>query len=411
MIVDKDFEPDCRAAFDALKGALIELYADVGADPLSPQDAARRFRVNKTLTWNISKVMSSNDAMATLPNVPGSSALRGLLQAVQREGASVAAVDRVKKAAKALDDMVELHVGDRATLELIVDGMGRNRDDHLEISRKLAFRGNSGLWGVQAKTRLMSVLMAPNADDPDRIDIAIVRGYIGFRRLRSDVRWPIFQLRGWGSEDGSMNPSQWQPLETAGEEPRGLPLLRRFSTVSTNDIEEIRTTDGMDYMLVPGPIGNSGAIDCFVSDYERSAAYKYRTEKDTTGEFGATISAPTEKLIFDLLVHESLDFVLSPPPEVRAYGGIFMERSEDANPNGLLPVPVPQSVAMLPGRPPVVATPSVLRYPEIVSFVQQRMNWDANRFRGCRLEMSYPPMGTTILLRFNLPERPLSAGK
>src|SRR5262245_57402410 len=147
MITDKDFEPSCRAAFDSLRGALIELYACVGADPLSPQDAARRFRVNKTLTWNVSKVMTSTDPIATLPNVPGPSALRSLLLALQREGASAAAIDRVRKAATALEDIVELHAGDRATLELIIDGMGSDRVDHLEHSRKLAFRGNSGLWG------------------------------------------------------------------------------------------------------------------------------------------------------------------------------------------------------------------------------------------------------------------------
>src|SRR5436190_5564674 len=342
-IVDNDFEPSCRAAFDSLRGALIELYACVDADPLSPQDVARRFRVNKTLTWNISKVMSSNDPMATLPNVPGASALKSLLQALQREGASAAAIERVRKAARTLEELVEHHVGDRATLELIIDGMGSDRDDHLEHSRKLAFRGNSGLWGVQAKTRLMSVMMSPNADDPDRIDMVIVRGYIGFRRLRSDVRWPIFQLRGWGTDNGKMQPSQWRPLEDSDDSPLGMPLLQRFSTVAAGDIEEVRVPSGTDYLLAPGPIGNAGAIDCFISDYERSAASKFRTEKDSTGEFGATISAPTERLLFDLLVHENLEFALK--PEVLAFGGIFHDSSEMGDPTGMLPIPVPQSVA------------------------------------------------------------------
>ncbi len=400
----KHFEPDCRVAFDNLKAALVELYASVGADPVSPQDAARRFKVNKTLTWNISKIMSSTDPMATLPNVPGIGAMRGLLQAIQREGASASTVDRVRSAAKTLHQIVELHVGDRGTLELIVDGMGQTRGDHLELSRKLAFRGNSGLWGVQAKVRLMTVFMSPNAEDPDRIDMAIVRGYIGFRRLRSGVRWPIFQLRGWGAKEELMTAPRWKALEADGSEPNGMPLLRSFSTVSPTDIEEVRTSDGTDYMLAPGPIGNTGAIACFVGDYERSTAYKYRTEENATGEFGATMSAPTERLIFDLLVHENLDFALK--PEVRAFGGVFMEPSEDANGNGMLPIPMAQSVTALPGQPPAVAIPSVPRYPEIVNFVHERMGWSAEGFRGCRLDLNYPPMGSTILLRFDLPNAP-----
>jgi len=404
LTLEKDFEPACRTAFDRLRGALIEAYASVGADPNSPQEAARRFRVNKTLTWNLSKVMASNDPMATLPSVPGASSLKPLLTAMQREGAKANVLDRVRDAAKALHGIVELHVGDRATLELIVDGMGRSRGDHLELSRKLAFRGNSGLWGVQAKTRLMSVLMAPNADAPDRIDMAIIRGYIGFRRLRNDVRWPIFQLRGWGevSDPGS---GPWEPLEASSNgKPGKFPLMRRFSTIAPGDIEETKTPSGLDYMLEPGPIGNTGAVDCFVSDCARAAASKYQTPDDTTGEFGATISAPTERLIFDLLVDERLSFMLD--PEVRAFGGVFHERSEDAVPEGQLPIPVSQGVVMLPGQPPVVATPHVPRYPELVSFAMERMQWPVGNFRGCRLEMTYPPLGSTILLRFKLlPER------
>lgn len=407
VLSNKDFEPDCVAAFDALRGALIELYSSVGADPVTPQDVARRFRVNKTLTWNLSKVMSSNDPISTLPNVPGASAMRSILQALQRHGASPDAIERVRVAAENLDKMIELHIGDRATLELIVDGMGRGRDDHLELSRKLAFRGNSGLWGVQARTRLMTVFLAPNIDDPDRIDMAIIRGYIGLRRLRSNVRWPIFQVRGWGNKDDAMTAGRWQPLEPAGSGSDGLPLLQRFSTVSATDVEEVRTARGIDYMLAPGPIGNIGAVDCYISDYMRSAAGKYRTEEDTTGEFGATISAPTERLIFDLIAHEDLDFVLT--PEVRAFSGIFMDRSEEAVPEGLLPIPMPQTVSALPGRPPVVATASVPGYPNIVSFVQERMGWSAESFRGCRLELSYPPLGSTILLRFKLPVAPVAA--
>lgn len=403
-VATKDFEPDCRAALDDLRAALIELYASVGADPASPQDVARRFGINKTLTWNLAKVIASTDAIRTLQNVPGASAFQILLNAVQREGAPAEAVERVRAAARALDLTVERHFGDRATLDLIVDGISPTRGDHLELSRKLAFRGNSGLWGVQAKVRLMTVFMAPNAADPDRLDMTIVRGYVGLRRLRPDIRWPIFQMRGWGSQDEPMTADRWQALEPSTDGSVGLPLLRRFSTVSADDVEETRNAQGLNYVLVPGPVGNVGAVDCFSSDFARSAASKYRTAQDATGEFGATISAPTERLIFDFVVHESLGFALN--PEVRAFAGVFMDRPEDQDSEGQLPIPVPQELTQLPGRPPVVATPHVPCYPELVTYVNERMGWNASNFRGCRLEMSYPPMGSTILLRFNLPEAP-----
>ncbi len=397
------FEPACLAAFDDLRGALIELYTSVGADPVTPQDVARRFRVNKTLTWTLSKVMNSNDPIATLPIVPGESSMKTLLAALQRHGAKPEAIERVRKAIATLDGIVEHHLGDRATLQMVVDGMGRGKDDRLESSRKLAFRGNSGLWGVQARTRLMTVFMAPNKDDPARLDMALVRGYIEFRRLRSDVRWPIFQLRGWG-EANAPAAGPWQPLETAESDLVGLPLLTRFSTVAPHDIEEVKGNDGVDYMLAPGPIGNAGAVDFYIADCAQSVAGIYRTATDTTGEFGATISVPTEKLVFDLIVDESLDFALH--PEVRAFGGVFSEPSESQSPSGSLPIPMPQNIVSLPGQPPVVAITSVPDYPKIVELVNQRMGWDGKAFRGVRMELPYPPLGSTVLLRFKLPEPP-----
>ena len=397
---EQTFEPESRAAFDELRASLIELYSCVGADPGRPQFVARQLGLNKTLTWNIARVIKSGDPIAMLPSVPGTAALKVLLEAAERAGGSPKAIARVQHASRALEHAVEVHFGDRSTLELVVDGMGGGRSNRLELSRKLAFRGNSGLWGIQAKTRLHTVFIAPNADDPDRLDIANIRAFVGFRRLRPEVRWPIFQIRSWGDAGEPLTAERWKSLD----DNEGLPLMERFSTVEPSQIEEVRVGRGLNYVLAPGPIGNSGSIDCFQGDYERSAVGKYRTEADETGEFGATISAPTETLIFDLIVHESLDFVLK--PSVRAVGGIFAERQEEQSAFDLLPIPIPDTIEMLPGQPPVVATPRVPRYSEIVGAVEERMKWDLSTFRACRLELNYPPLGSTVLLRFQLPSAP-----
>ena len=400
--ISQGFEQDCQLALDDLRARLIELYASVDADPLKPQDASRRFGVNKTLTWNIAKVIEGRDPIPTLQNVPGNSALGQLLRAMEKAGANHSAVERVRSAAQDLARAAELHFGDRATLDLIVDGARPDSIDHLDRSRKLAFRGNSGLWGVQARVRLMTAFIAPNAEDPNRLDMAIVRGFIGLRRLRSEVRWPIFHLRGWGGEEQRMQATQWEPLEKASDDKIKTPLLRRFGTVDPDDIEEIQTQEGLNYFLAPGSIGNTAAVDCFVGDCARSAAAMHATEQDSTGEFGATISAPTERLIFDIVAHEEAAFALQ--PEVRSFGGIFMGSIEDSDPNNLIPIPIPQSPSPLPGSPPVLANPHIPNYAALADFVHAQMGWDASRFRGCRLEVMHPPMGSSILLRFQLPE-------
>ena len=91
--ISQGFEQDCQVALDGLRARLIELYASVDADPLKPQDASRRFGVNKTLTWNIAKVIEGTDPIPTLQNVPGNSALGQLLRAMEKAGADVNVTD------------------------------------------------------------------------------------------------------------------------------------------------------------------------------------------------------------------------------------------------------------------------------------------------------------------------------
>lgn len=398
--VAANFEPECRAAIDSLRAALVDLYASVGADPAGPQDVARRFGINKTLAWNVCKVITSRDALACIPNLPGSSAFQSLFSAMEADGADAGLLGRARDAVQAVSATVARHAGDRATLDLIVDGISPERDDYLEHSRRLAFRGNSGLLGVQAKLRLMTVFLTPSSTHSGRLDIAMSRGYVGLRRLRTDVRWPVFQLRSWGNEPSVAEDSAWQPIDPQPAESRA-PLLRDFSSVGPTDLVVERTRHGTNHLLAPGPIGNVGAVDCFLADAARGAAPRHRTGADTTGEFGVTISAPTERLVFDLYAHEELDFVLQAEP--RAFMGIFMDPSEEPVPEGGLPLPVPKAVSPLPGSPPACAIAAFPRYGKLIQHVAAQMEWDLRSFRAVRYEVSFPPLGSTILLRFQLP--------
>ena len=67
----RSFADDCRATASELRAALAAVYADVGADAARPQVVARRFRLNKNLTWKIAKVLQSTDPLETVPLVPG----------------------------------------------------------------------------------------------------------------------------------------------------------------------------------------------------------------------------------------------------------------------------------------------------------------------------------------------------
>jgi hypothetical protein len=398
------FEDDCQQAVDQLRAALVQLYDNINADPLSPQDVARRFKLNKTFTWNVSRLIQAQDGLAALAHVPGKAAIEKMLEATQRDGANKTTIQSVRSAADAFERVVEIHLGDRTTLDLVLDSMAAGDSDALERSRKLAFRGNSGLYGVQARTRLMCCFMFPSVDDPSRLDMAMISGYCAFRRFRSSARWPILKMRTWSDADEPIASQTWLPLDqSTGNDPANA-ILHRFNRGSVPDLELTQSDEGVDLMLLPGPIGNPGAFDCYRGDYLRSAACRYKMDGDDFGEFGATITSPSEHLVFDLIVHRDLTFALD--PDVVIYGSIAPQGRSSEELSDSLRLPIKPTIADLSGHPPAVATSLVPGYADIVRFVYEQMQWNPSDATGVRLHMKYPPLGSNVLMRFGLPDPP-----
>ena len=98
----------------------------------------------------------------------------------------------------AVERMVSRHVGDRPTLELVRDSLPDRSHDRLIVSRKLAFRGNSGIWGVQARTRLNAAFVAPSHDDPEMLDAANVGGRV---QLLLRIENPAHRIE-WAADPG-----------------------------------------------------------------------------------------------------------------------------------------------------------------------------------------------------------------
>ncbi len=392
-------ELECEAAIGELRAALIELYDSVGADPASPQDVARRFKLNKTLTWNIARLLQSTDGIGAVPHVPGIGSIEKIVGATESHGAPAAAARRVREAASAFERVIEVHVGDRATLDLIIDGLGPGGAVGLELSRKRAFVGNSGIYGIQAKTKLMCCVLMPNADDPDQLDMALVRGHLGLRRLRSVDGFPIFRMRQWSRAGQAVGTQRWEAIDP-GQSDRA---LKTFARGDVPEIEAIETEGGTDYVIKPGPIGNRGAFDCFYGDMLRAGASRYQTDDDTFGEFGATMTVPAENLVFDLIYHRDLDFCAGASTKVYAYSFLHGNREGEWDESTCLPIRQPASP--IAGTPPAVATPLVPRYAELVQRVVDRLGGDMGAFRGLRFELKYPPLGSTAVLRFDLPRR------
>ncbi len=395
------FETHFASVLEDLRGALTDLYHAVGVDPDDPQTVSRALGFHRNLAWKFTRLMKSAHSGNPLPYLPGGAGFDRALAAFERAGAPTDRLAAVSSARAAFDGMVQTHAGDRATLELMLDSTGlAEAGETLEVSRKLAFQGNSGIWGVQARARFRLLLVRPNPERPDLLDMAQASGLIDLRRFRPGASCLLFD-RLLFNDDGTHRETVVEPFDKDSGGQQDNLLWKRFCSDPLPAVRVTPTRLGARHELVGDRVGNSGRADCVHGGIMRRFAPRYRDENNHIGEFSASIGAPTENLLFDVLVHRDLasELILSPA----------LERQEHVDPQRLpsgQPIPFSESIRRQGATPSRLATPLIPRYREIVEQVYANTGWDPAEFEALRFEMKCPPLPSTILLRYPLPERP-----
>jgi len=389
----KSLLEDLADSSHELRGSVVAVLSAVGVDAPRPPALTKRLRLDKSLAWKLATIIKSDEPGLTVKHLPGEAAFDIFLSAAKNAGADVEAVQRAAAAYRNMQHVFERHAGDRPTLELVMDSMPGRSSDRLVVSRKLAFRGNSGIWGVQAKTRINTAIIAPSRENPELLDAAVIGGWVDFRRLRADSRWALFRRRIYGpGHEHHREP--FFPIDP--DEPADGPmLLRQFCTASLPPIDAVHDDNGdLVYELGPSSIGNTGAFTCFFGSRVPQIGARRADEANDQGQFSAVISAPVEALQFDLLVHRDCEFVTR--TRVDVYGVL----TSPGNPRDRIPLEL-QRLEL--GRyPAVVDTPRVTHYRQIVDHVMSRCGWDRNEFVGVRYVLDYPPFPSTVVISFPL---------
>ncbi|MDG1500239.1 MAG: hypothetical protein P8N31_07435 [Planctomycetota bacterium] len=404
---DKLFEQQIHDAFESLRAALVDLFASVHVDKLKPYPLARLLDINKNLTWKVSKIIRAERPSEALRHIPGPGGIKLLLDAFASHGAAAETVERARSAFDALDKLIEHHTGDRETLEVMLDGLAARESDgaSLVATRKLAFRGNSGIWGMQTRARMTTFVMAPSKDkDPDSaiFDSMLITGLVGLQRLRPETPWTLLSLASY-SDDGTLreplgNPG---PLNPSAFAELGIPLLHKFCTGGTQEDLAIHTEGGETVVELPvGPVGKRGKRDIFFGRIDREFASLHSSPADQTGEFLTDFMLPIEHCQFDVLVHKDLEGVDDCTFKLfgRLYGRIAAPN--DRRDDSALPIPI--EVRDLGLGLDAMATDIYPRYCELIQDTFLGVGFDPAEFRTLRVTLEYPPMGTTGVFSFPL---------
>ena len=402
-----DFAPHCSACVRALQGSLRAMYDAVGADAARPQEVARRFKLNKNLTWKVAKVLQTSEPLEAVPLIPGAEGMGLLLTAMEREGAGQSVTAPVRRDFDAFDEMLRTHAGDRATLDLLIDGVPLG-GKALEVSRKLAFRGNSGIWGLQARVRSMLQVLAPTAGRPDRLDAVLAAGLHELRRLRSVQGWPLFRFHRYGvAPDGGRRTREFVPIEPASSSAEPDLMMRSFCSPPGAEVRSVRSEGEVRHELADGPIGQRGAVTFMFGSIERGAFDRYAQPgagEVEHGEMVAFVTMPTEFAQMDVMVHRSMlgEF----RPEVIVYGRPFGTFDPDPEMRERYRLPIPVEIDRIDPAHESMDSDLVADRARLIRTVVERAGWTVDDFVLFRAVVTYPPMPCSVVFRYPLPPRP-----
>jgi len=399
----REFADDLRETVLGLRGALLALYRAVGADPERPQEVARQFGINKNLTWKIAKVMALEDAFQAATLIPGPEGLGIMIAALGIAKRNPRVAEQVRAAAAEFEAMIARHTGDRTTLELLLDGATESRS--LEVSRKMAFRGNSGIWGLRARARITSHILAPNAEDPTRVDMAVVSGFLDLCRLRPTANWPLFRFTSYS--DGAARPlesGRGEPIEAPPSLDAPLWIMPSWCRPAAPELVSVAGERTVTHSLGSGPVGRMGQVSsCFCGFVARSSESRYGDSPEDFGELGTYVTLPIETLVMDLLVHRSLAEAMH--PEARVYGRPAGDVFTGAAERETQLLPIVEAPVALGEYPPRVATPLMPDYEERMMSVFPRLGLDPRDFAAFRLTVEHPPMPSLVVVRYRLLSR------
>ncbi|RMH10381.1 MAG: hypothetical protein D6695_11570 [Planctomycetota bacterium] len=385
-------------AYQRLRSSLTAMVLAARGKVTFPQDLARHLKINKNLAWRVSKIIEAPTPEAGIPHLPGAGGLKLLLDAARNAGSSDDVIERVESAHAAFLEMVQTHAGDQETLQLLLDG--RSDGDALAASRRMAFRGNSGIVGVQARAKLTASFLAPSAEDPDKLDSLLIGGFVDVCRLRPAEGWPLFRIRHYLGHDG---PAAAQQLDAQVMYDR-FGQLDEFDDESCSDLLLERDEHGLTYRLGPGRVGKTGTFSTYFGSPLLGVFDRYASPEDPMGEIYSIVEVPVETLLFDMFIHRDLGYGSSLELSVfeRPGGGLddHLVRTKRQH------LPISIQPERLRGSPERCISPVCPRYPEVIRRTTAATGWDLGAFTCYRFVLTYPPLHSTAIVSFPLDERP-----
>lgn len=396
-----------QASVHALRKALANITAAVGGNIRKPQDLSRRFNLDKTLTWRISRAVREEDAWQALEHLPSRAGISIYANAMKTAGARAADLTVLDNALDEFERFIADHAVDRHTLDVIVSNTKtKGSIKRFETLRKGGFQNNASLLGVRAKMHFVARLVAPSPKDQGLLRMAIVAGLVDLFRLRSDSSWPVATIRSWQLQNGE-NRDTREPIEPIAGGSTGLPDATRSpllpSFCSPSDLKLDISTDSAGatrFVVRDGPVGASGAITAVYGWLHMDTTPAVESSPGERGEHVALMQTPAEGHVFDLLMHKSVQVPIDPRVEVYSLFPGSIHHPHPGSEQSRLPVPTDLEELTIDDLTP--PCPELDRYHELLELSASRLETKLSDYRMFRYRLAYPPVPAMCVVSHGL---------
>jgi hypothetical protein len=404
------FEEQATSVLRRLRGAVSAVIEAVpGSGSISKAaDLQRALNIRSTLAWQVYRLAYAAGPVVEASAIPGVTAMNHFFEAASARQVPNDVIIRARRAVEEFKAVVQAHAGDRSAFDSMISALDGSRSTHIDLQHKrAAYKANSHLWGVRAKTQLSCFMHQPSADNPDMIDLVGIRGMIGLRRLRRNAPWVISRVR-LSDADGRVQErhqiERGSPIDPIEDGAPAVSLLRDFCSKPLPKFSVAPGGEGLvNVELQPTSVGDQSAVTCLIGDAYRSVFSLHSTPETPEHTMQTIVRTPCETLIHDVLLYHGMFPEQLPQvcvySDLRAVTTTLLGRERDL-------LPMSETVIYLGRGPQVLSTPDVPRYAEMVQYALDRVGWDASKFDVYRCRVEYPIMPSSVVTIVEPPKRP-----
>jgi hypothetical protein len=391
-----------EAVASELRASLCTLLGlSVSGEGASAQAIRRRFGLNSVFCHRLASALKRPDPAGMVHQLPGPESLRKFIEVARSVDASERAVSAGLRAVESFESLIREVAGDRSGLDAILSDRLPGARARLESEAKQAvYRGMRQIKGIAADVVTCTAMLRPSEEDHDHLDLLLVRGYFGLRRVRPTGTFTLKIVNAATEPRAFARTLDGTPVRA---EPRRA-LLEPFCSGGGESLRVVEVGDTVLYAVDWGSgIGLASAHDLVLAELRRTGPRRYRKPDDPRPRTGLSdaINVPSRRYVFDLLLHREAYPDWEPRVRVLETGEQGRAAANDPT-RDLDLIDVEESITPLGTGLGRCGLDDVPRYGEMLEHVLGRAGWEPGELRAFRTDIEYPIFGSQVQHRFDL---------